>query len=49
MGQARKSLWIETNQVPPHSVDNTGQARKSLWIETMKRVRKEAIPLRSGS
>ena len=33
-GQARKSLWIETDFVhfaPPGIV---GQARKSLWIET---------------
>ena len=35
-GQARKSLWIETDmrkQVPQQIF---GQARKSLWIETMR-------------
>ena len=34
MGQARKSLWIETGviYITPPSVP--GQARKSLWIET---------------
>ena len=33
-GQARKSLWIETDTVRlPHSIGD-GQARKSLWIET---------------
>ena len=35
MGQARKSLWIET--AFPAIMDQTirGQARKSLWIETI--------------
>ena len=33
-GQARKSLWIETNLPVKLVVSKTGQARKSLWIET---------------
>ena len=34
LGQARKSLWIET-WCPFHLCnDGIGQARKSLWIET---------------
>ena len=35
MGQARKSLWIETKgKFAGHPV-MLGQARKSLWIETL--------------
>ena len=33
-GQARKSLWIETENSYSGVVNNSGQARKSLWIET---------------
>ena len=33
-GQARKSLWIETNPFNLPSLFHNGQARKSLWIET---------------
>ena len=34
IGQARKSLWIETSDTV-HTTDfGAGQARKSLWIET---------------
>ena len=33
-GQARKSLWIETD-IRLEGIDGQeGQARKSLWIET---------------
>ena len=35
MGQARKSLWIETGAAPPRFPMAFGQARKSLWIETI--------------
>ena len=34
VGQARKSLWIETSFSPGPPVIIAGQARKSLWIET---------------
>ena len=34
MGQARKSLWIETVNVSGYCAVGIGQARKSLWIET---------------
>ena len=34
LGQARKSLWIETSPHPKICGRNEGQARKSLWIET---------------
>ena len=34
LGQARKSLWIETLVACCHLAANVGQARKSLWIET---------------
>ena len=34
MGQARKSLWIETAGTGEYIFDDIGQARKSLWIET---------------
>ena len=33
-GQARKSLWIETEELEAARADKQGQARKSLWIET---------------
>ena len=33
-GQARKSLWIETNVSSSLFTIAVGQARKSLWIET---------------
>ena len=35
VGQARKSLWIETVARSSHIFDVPGQARKSLWIETL--------------
>ena len=34
IGQARKSLWIETRGVSNMLYVSPGQARKSLWIET---------------
>ena len=34
IGQARKSLWIETRLNTSDSATVGGQARKSLWIET---------------
>ena len=34
LGQARKSLWIETNCKWRNQCQRFGQARKSLWIET---------------
>ena len=37
MGQARKSLWIETTEQPAGAGTSFGQARKSLWIETAPR------------
>ena len=36
MGQARKSLWIETVKRIGESFGTKGQARKSLWIETIQ-------------
>ena len=35
LGQARKSLWIETIMAMLKIPDKYGQARKSLWIETV--------------
>ena len=35
-GQARKSLWIETQRVTVERYGAEGQARKSLWIETIQ-------------
>ncbi len=35
IGQARKSLWIETSCRAPIWATDFGQARKSLWIETI--------------
>ena len=35
IGQARKSLWIETPGIGQIKIKSTGQARKSLWIETI--------------
>ena len=34
IGQARKSLWIETIRRRVIASHRSGQARKSLWIET---------------
>ena len=34
-GQARKSLWIETNRSAGKTTFFNGQARKSLWIEVL--------------
>ncbi len=36
LGQARKSLWIETGNAQEILDRVYGQARKSLWIETVK-------------
>ena len=33
IGQARKSLWIETERCSVRIQPSRGQARKSLWIE----------------
>ena len=35
IGQARKSLWIETIRYGRMHIVFKGQARKSLWIETI--------------
>ena len=35
IGQARKSLWIETGRPRQRPARLSGQARKSLWIETI--------------
>ena len=36
IGQARKSLWIETQaELIVNAFQRPGQARKSLWIETL--------------
>ena len=35
LGQARKSLWIETYSLETPLMAVVGQARKSLWIETI--------------
>ena len=35
VGQARKSLWIETNRSAGKTTFFNGQARKSLWIEVL--------------
>ena len=35
LGQARKSLWIETGDQYQNQTYGIGQARKSLWIETL--------------
>ena len=35
LGQARKSLWIETQHSLQVFPAHFGQARKSLWIETI--------------
>ena len=44
-GQARKSLWIETEgSLKWHSVFR-GQARKSLWIETITKVSLRQVKL----
>ena len=36
LGQARKSLWIETCPYIEFFIPSKGQARKSLWIETLE-------------
>ncbi len=36
IGQARKSLWIETLYILQSFAEYIGQARKSLWIETAR-------------
>ena len=36
IGQARKSLWIETRMALSTRSRSFGQARKSLWIETAR-------------
>ena len=41
VGQARKSLWIETNKRAFLPYQWGGQARKSLWIETFSFIEKE--------
>ena len=38
IGQARKSLWIETENIVEPEENGVGQARKSLWIETYFRL-----------
>ena len=38
IGQARKSLWIETESIYQTRSRHGGQARKSLWIETFSEV-----------
>ncbi len=48
-GQARKSLWIETENSYSGVVNNSGQARKSLWIETYDREGCTDIERGSGS
>ena len=47
MGQARKSLWIETGVLYGEGAQSEGQARKSLWIETLRK--KAAILVTTGS
>ena len=49
LGQARKSLWIETTNDLGRLVFLAGQARKSLWIETFLSVLTLDIPKWSGS
>ena len=39
LGQARKSLWIETSVIESKRKAYEGQARKSLWIETRAHIR----------
>ena len=41
VGQARKSLWIETLRYLNPWQTTAGQARKSLWIETPAVTRKK--------
>ena len=48
-GQARKSLWIETNILRYVLWLARGQARKSLWIETDVETRAKQIMPWSGS
>ena len=49
IGQARKSLWIETGPYGKAMHRLYGQARKSLWIETRAVEDLEKIRLWSGS
>ena len=49
IGQARKSLWIETPRKALASGLKVGQARKSLWIETTFKPDARALRGRSGS
>ena len=48
-GQARKSLWIETNLAGRSPKYGSGQARKSLWIETILQHHLQSLTHRSGS
>ena len=49
MGQARKSLWIETIEAIDNANMIYGQARKSLWIETACIFQYTIKACRSGS
>ena len=49
MGQARKSLWIETSIINISIFRKVGQARKSLWIETFANSSRSLGKSRSGS
>ena len=49
VGQARKSLWIETLQIELPELKKKGQARKSLWIETFRNLPVSERTFRSGS
>ena len=45
VGQARKSLWIETIWRESTWSSTHGQARKSLWIETMHTFSSSSFPM----
>ena len=49
LGQARKSLWIETGDQYQNQTYGIGQARKSLWIETLIWMQFPLAGTRSGS
>ena len=49
IGQARKSLWIETWFDNGLKISIVGQARKSLWIETIALHARSFCPFWSGS
>ncbi len=49
MGQARKSLWIETSYPNVRCPICVGQARKSLWIETKPKACTNTSDTWSGS